>query len=663
MWIDIVLLFIIIIDHASTKHYRGSMISWRVLNESSSTNVLIEILQRHAWKYDAYTPVCTGLTIPNRLPLLGAGSIKCVSTCPTGLSTLGSVQVPCTGYSISEQYAAGEGRFTFNVRKNASFVATFSDKGWFLLVYSADADWSVAVQIQTYKRPSGRYNNAPVVTMLPIYILRRLKTYVLKINVADNDFDPYQCLWSNGTRQCGNLTDNIPGATLNETSCYLTFTPNISGYYAVALTIVDYETPTSPPSSYLSQVPIQFVFRVYDSPNPCWTGPLYVGDLLADKCIYLTANTTFKTRIRLQVQCPKSNVTSIISVNPPGLTNTELVTDPFDPTIFIYFIYYFASADQYGQNLYCFSGVDSIGNQGASACLRFIIESPSVLMNPLYTQNMTRFPMGTVTSVTSIWTIFTGNDEYMRPSIESYIRFKRLSDNADVFRLNVVTETTNVLYLSDRLVITSNVLWTPGEQYYIYFDSGILALASTCTKSSMPIVDSTFWPFDIPYETTSSTTTSTSTTSVTSTLRIRTIPSQRTIVTRTTTTSMTTSTLTTVTEASTTTITILSAKKIAAHLTISEIIAIIIGSGLFLIISSKLLIYFLRYYVIKTIVLHYGLEKQISSSNGIDLLSQPTHQYKLATNKRAQNYTYHGNNRSNSEPSSISKTVLIDMDD
>ena len=492
-------------ESSMCTHFRGSMISWRILNETSSGLVTIEIFQRHAWRYTYYSPFCTAATIPNRSPMLGTGNLVCVSPCPSGLSILGSIRVPCTGYSISEQYAAGEGRFKFTTRMNVSFVATFTGKGWFNLVYSPDVAWSVAVQVQTFKRANGRFNNAPVVTMLPIYVLRRLKTYVLKINVSDNDFDPYRCFISNGTRQCGDLVNNVPGVIVNETSCYLTFTPLISGYYAVALTVQDYERESSPISEYLSQVPIQFVFRVYDSPNPCWSGPIYVGDLEVDSCIYVEANVTFSTRIRLQVQCNNTNVTNLISVNPSGLTNTDITRDPFDPRIFIYFISFTASEEQYGQNLYCFSGVDSIGNQGPSACLRLIVESTPVLLNPLYTNNATRYPLGVVASTTSTWTIMT-QEQFIRPTFETYIRFKRWSTDEDVFRLNVVTDRENIVYLSDRLVLTSNVIWTPGEKYYIYFDSGVLALASTCTKPSMPIIDRSFWPFEIPYETSSSTT-------------------------------------------------------------------------------------------------------------------------------------------------------------
>ena len=37
----------------------------------------------------------------------------------------------------------------------------------------------------------------------------------------------------------------------------------------------------------------------------------------------------------------------------------------------------------------------------------------------------------------------------------------------------------NVLYEQDRLITISSIVWTPGENYYIYFDSGVLASALT----------------------------------------------------------------------------------------------------------------------------------------------------------------------------------------
>ncbi|UJR19129.1 hypothetical protein I4U23_022259 [Adineta vaga] len=527
------------------SHFRGSMISWRVLNETSSS-VLLEILQRHAWRYDSYAPYCTDTTIGNGQPLLGSGSnIVCVSTCPIGVSTLGSVAVPCTGYNIYEQYAMGEGRFRISVPRNASFVAAFSSSAWFNLVTGANLAWSVAVRIQTFKRiDTGQYNNAPVITMLPIYRLRQGRAYSLKINVADNDFDPYICLWSQGSTQCGGLSNSVPGGIVDNYGCYLNFTPTAVGFYAAALTVEDFITlPASISSSaYLSQVPIQFVFHVYSSSYSCDTGPVYIGDLVPDICIYVSVGVKYTTSVRFKVQCANTTVDSYISVNPSGLLTTSLQQDPFDPTIFAFLASFTSSISQVGQNLFCFAGIDSIGNQGDSICLRFTVVSETGSLQSLYKANATRYPMGTVSKTTSTWTLFTGTKTYMRPTAETYIRFKRTSDNSDFYVLNVITATSNVLYFSNRLVIISNVTWTPGERFYIHFDSGVFIEASTCMKDAMLINDPNFWSFDIPYETTTSSTSK----SIIDILSLLT-PTRRTIATSTTTTSVSTSTLTTTT--------------------------------------------------------------------------------------------------------------------
>ncbi|CAF0979134.1 unnamed protein product [Rotaria sordida] len=631
-------------------HFRGSMISWRIINESSST-VLVEILQRHAWRYDAYTPLCTGTTIANGQPILGASgyNIICVSNCPTGLTTLGSVLVPCTGYNIGEQYAMGEGRFTLNIRRNSSFVATFNNSAWFNLVTGVNLAWSVAVQIQTYKRvDTGWYNNAPIITMLPIYRLRNKISYSIKINVADNDFDPYICLWCKGSIQCGGLSNSVPGGIIDNYGCYLNFTPNTTGYYAAALTIEDFVIlPINISStSYLSQVPIQFVFHVYDSSYPCVTGPIYIGDLVPDICIYLSVGATYTTRVRFEVQCTNATVQSIISVNPTGLLTTSIQQDPFDRKIFAFLANFTSNAQQVGQNLFCFSAVDSIGNQGDSTCLRFAVSSQTSSLQPLYRLNATRYPMGTVSKTTSIWTILTGTRVYQRPTTETYIRFKRTSDSVDFYALNAVTATANVFYLNDRIVINSTVVWTPGTHFYIYFDAGVLAEANTCSKEAMPISDPNFWPFDIPYETTTTSTSSTITTSISTTTTARTIPTHRTLRTSTTTTSATTSTKTATKTISTTT-----TSTRTVRLTNSIPISAIVGITLTCLFICALLIWIIgsiiRVVLIRLLLLKYGLRQQILS---IDSLSTPdlfydltkndhitsTVQYKLATRHRRQ---------------------------
>ncbi|CAF0770357.1 unnamed protein product [Rotaria sp. Silwood1] len=645
-------------------HFRGSMISWRITDESSST-VLVEILQRHAWRYTFYTPLCTDATIANGQPILGSSSydIACVSNCPSGLTSLGDVQVPCTGYNIGEQYSMGEGRFTLSIPINSNFIAAFSNAAWFDLVTGNNLGWSVAVQIQTYKRvDTGWYNNAPIVTMLPIYRLRNLISYSIKINVADNDFDPYICLWSEGSTQCGGLSNSVPGAIVDNYGCYLNFTPNIVGYYAAALTVEDFVIlPINISSNdYLSQVPIQFVFHVYDSPDPCFTGPIYIGDLVPDICIYLPIGTTQTTRVRFQVQCTSATVESVISANPAGLLTTSIEQDPFDPTIFAFLANFTSSAQQVGQNLFCFAAVDSIGNQGDSACLRFAVSSQTSSLQPLYRLNATRYPMGTVSKTTSTWTMLTGTSIYERPTTETYIRFKRTSDDVDFYVLNAVTAIDNVLYLSDRIVINSTVVWTPGENFYIYFDAGVFIEASSCSKEAMPISDPNFWPFDIPYETTTTSTTSTTTTSVSSTTTARTIPTRRTLGTSTTTIS--TSTSTTTTKTASTTITSTRTVRVTKSFPISAIVGISLA-GLFI---CALLIWIIFSYIhvawIRFLLLEFGLHQQLVS---VDSSSTPDLFYDLTKNDRITSTlqyklaTRHHRRQSNSKYSTISNATSI----
>ena len=514
------LIIVLVYLHASLKeichglHFRGSMISWRVVNDLS-TPLVVEILQRHAWRLDRFLPICSDTTIPSGAPILGdvGASLNCIRNCPSGVANLGSVRVPCTGFNTGEQYAMGEGRFTVSIPENSSFIASFSSSAWFPLVTGNNLPWSVAVQIQTFRRTdTGRYNNAPIITMLPIYRLRNLVSYSIKINVADNDFDPYICLWSIGSDQCGGLSNSVPGGAVDNYGCYVNFTPSTAGFYAVAVTTEDFVTlPTNLSSSeYLSQVPIQFIFHVYDSPDPCFTGPIYIGDLVPDICIYMPIGATYTTRVRFQVQCTNASVDSVISANPTGLLTTPLQQDTFDPTIYAFLANFTSNAQQIGQNLFCFSAVDSIGNQGDSACLRFTISSQTSSLQPLYIHNATRYPTGTVPKTTSEWTILTGSRVYIRPSTEAYVRFRRASDNVDFHVINAVTALDRVQYFIDRIVINSSAVWTPGESFYIYFDAGVLVEANTCSKEAMPISDPSFWPFDVPYETTTTSTSNSS---------------------------------------------------------------------------------------------------------------------------------------------------------
>jgi hypothetical protein len=91
---DVVLVFLTVITVVSCAHYRGSMITWRVLN-STVNPLVIEVLQRHAWY------PCTNALINAGNYLIVSGSLVCAAPCPPNVSTLSSVAVPCTGFNTT----------------------------------------------------------------------------------------------------------------------------------------------------------------------------------------------------------------------------------------------------------------------------------------------------------------------------------------------------------------------------------------------------------------------------------------------------------------------------------------------------------------------------------------------------------------------------------
>jgi hypothetical protein len=280
------------------------------------------------------------------------------------------------------------------------------------------------------------------------------------------------------------------------------------------LTIVDYETTTS--TTQLSRVPIQFLFNIWDSNNSCSLPPLYLGDAPANQCIYVQPGQVLTMRIVIRIQCLNATLNDIIGVYPTGFTKSLPYLDPYDSSVNLFMINFTASTQQLGQNLFCFAGVDSIGNQADTTCLRFTVQQGTSSMNTLYLSNATRFPTGSVSKTQSVWTlIYPNGSTYSRPNVQASIRFKYSSSQLDFLVINVVTA-TNVNYQSDRLIITTSATFTPGTSFYISFDPGVFLAISTCLKDSMGITDPNFWPFNIPSEASTTTTQST-------TLRSRTV--------------------------------------------------------------------------------------------------------------------------------------------
>lgn len=78
---DLILVSFALITVVSCAHYRGSMVTWRVVN-STTNPLVIGVFQRHAWNF-----------------MIGSENLVCVSPCLPNVTTLSSVAVRCTGFN------------------------------------------------------------------------------------------------------------------------------------------------------------------------------------------------------------------------------------------------------------------------------------------------------------------------------------------------------------------------------------------------------------------------------------------------------------------------------------------------------------------------------------------------------------------------------------
>ncbi|CAF3101921.1 unnamed protein product [Rotaria sp. Silwood2] len=103
----------------------------------------------------------------------------------------------------------------------------------------------------------------------------------------------------------------------------------------------------------------------------------------------------------------------------------------------------------------------------------------------------------------------------------TYVSFHDATLNGTVVLSYDAGWSSNIIYSGSTIIIYAPYAWTPGHLYYITFDSGVSSGNDFCHAESQPIVDPTFWQFDIWNPAVSSTTTTTTTAPTTHTVTTR----------------------------------------------------------------------------------------------------------------------------------------------
>lgn len=264
----------------------------RALNTTppASGNLQVMIRQRHSWRR-TFFPVasrCTDARITAQGLIGSGGSLACYAGTCGSYSSI-SADVICTDFSTDPtlDYSSGERVFTVSLPLNRSFTLGFTGNAWMALAIKGNGRWMITGRINLNVRPDGILNTSPVTTTLPVIYRQIAIQHVHVIQMSDADAqDTLRCRWStnnvsptnwNNYDECGSVCDpTLPAGTqLFQNNCTLLFTLAVANYYAVALQIEDFYTPTSPTP--MSSVPIQFLFLGRNPPGGCSTRPVITG--------------------------------------------------------------------------------------------------------------------------------------------------------------------------------------------------------------------------------------------------------------------------------------------------------------------------------------------------------------------------------------------------
>ncbi|XP_066271748.1 uncharacterized protein [Branchiostoma lanceolatum] len=240
----------------------------------------------------------------------------------------------------------------------------------------------------------------------------------------------------------------------------------------------------------MSRIPLQFLVYVYTANTQCQEQPQLVGSSPQDnECIAIADGQTYRTSIEAEALTSGAVVAEILTVSPPGLTKSQLQTDPNNAQRSHVNITWTPDQSQRGQHIFCFHAEDTNGLTSEQRCVTLLVgdTSPDAVLRTLT-------PAGVidVTNRTE-WSI-EFDTEIQRPSSSRYIRFY---NSSQVYVIN--TRTSSDVSINNRTL----TFWTPpytfdAGDYYILVDQGAVVGLHGCAREGpafLGIYDRSVWTF------------------------------------------------------------------------------------------------------------------------------------------------------------------------
>ena len=256
-------------------------------------------------------------------------------------------------------------------------------------------------------------NSSPQTKMSPVLRVQQGCTHTINIPVEDADGDDVRCRWSElSLKECGGVCGSSYDAVLDSHACRITYTaPRRTGYFAVALQVEDFADSQSTVA--MSSVPLQFMIYQFSSTEGCGVKPQFDDDTPEDgACIAIPSGTTYQTTLTAYTTSTKTNVSSITTQSPPGMTKGELQMAA-QPTHRYVDVTWTPTEEQHGPNIFCFLATDKLQRASDQRCITLLagVSAPTMVSSTTTANKDT----------TQLEVVF--DQAIRRPDQPSYVRF------------------------------------------------------------------------------------------------------------------------------------------------------------------------------------------------------------------------------------------------
>ncbi|XP_071966069.1 uncharacterized protein [Antedon mediterranea] len=361
---------IYIVHIASALHFRGGTFSYERLGRNK-LEVTWRLAARRGWGTE-YGCTEIGQVLTGEYNVV----LKCAE-CATNQTIAGPLTYKCMEYSVDQDWSIVQGSIIYE-----------ADRPKFTMIYQVEpesecrqsSNW---VELENYgmqtcwrmvtKVDLSIPNHSPVVTMLPVFTVRKGCTSIIPIEATDPDGDNVRCRWAElqknecppdtqGRRVCGQATDY---AELDSNRCRLTFpAEGDPGWYAATIIVEDIDKATGQAKS---AIPFQFLLNVTE-PGSC-VGPKVDGP----SCDIIRVGERWTGTIVAKID-PKSDANNVIGLpmSPPDGMTKRYVRPPPDKKVVAQLSY---SSNRPRTVSYCYSGLDNNWIQSDPVCGRIIVSN------------------------------------------------------------------------------------------------------------------------------------------------------------------------------------------------------------------------------------------------------------------------------------------------